>query len=208
MGVLYFRRSEDADQSLSRSSSQSDDGVQGSASPFVIDPWLAAVIGVGILIIATLAVFMLIHCIKSRRRQRRGFRPVQPMSSVYSHKRNSSSASQPEVWDLERDMMIQKSLASRSSLVGTSPVPQTSPPPPPPPDGENPSQLAPREQVETTSLRDDWKAWEARMRDERRSSHPGGLGLDQHPAFAPHLAVPQPTRMPSPTRGVETANLV
>ncbi|KAI1182002.1 hypothetical protein F5B17DRAFT_221662 [Nemania serpens] len=216
MGVLYLRRGEDSNQSPSEHNSQPDYADGKNASPGTIDPWLAVVIGIGTLIVTTLAVFMIIHCIKSRQRQRRGFRPVQTISSAFSHKRNSSSTSQPEIWDLERDMMIRKSLASRSSLTATSPVCQTSSSPPPSSssssssssDGEHPPQLAPGEQVETTSLRDDWKAWEARVLEERRSSHPGGLGLDQHPAFASHLSVPQPTRMPSPTRGVETPHRI
>ncbi|KAI1196760.1 hypothetical protein F5X97DRAFT_304271 [Nemania serpens] len=206
MGILYFRRGEDSNQPLSRSDSQLDHGVQKRVSAVVIDPWLAVVIGIGVLIVTTLAVFMLVHHIKSCQRQRRGFRPVQTISSAYSHKRNSSSTSQPEMWDLERDMMIRKSLASRSSLTTTPPVSQPSSSSSP--EGEHPPQLAPGEQAETTSLRDDWKAWEARMLEERRSSHPGGLGLDQHPAFASHLSVPQPTRMPSPTRGVGTPHRV
>ncbi|KAI1161747.1 hypothetical protein F5B18DRAFT_423914 [Nemania serpens] len=205
MGVLYLRRGEDSNQSPSEHNSQSGHGDGG------IDPWLAVVIGIGVLIVTTLAVFLLVHYIKSRRRQRRGFRPVQAISSGYSHKRNSNSTSQPEVWDMERDMMIRKSLASRSSLIITPPVPQassSSSSSPSSPDEEHPQRPAPGEQVETTSLRDDWKAWEAQMREERRSSHPGGLGLDQHPAFASHLSIPQPTRMLSPSRGVGTPHRI
>ncbi|KAI1126283.1 hypothetical protein F5Y10DRAFT_215305 [Nemania abortiva] len=188
MGVLYFRRAEDTN----------NDGGDDTTT-FTVDPWLVVVVVIGILIVTTLAVFMLAHYIKSRHTLRRGFRPVEEINQPYSRKRKPRSGNLQDVGDLERDMMIRKSLASRVSLTTSPPLSQTSLSS----DGdhhlENSSEGS-DERGEAASLRDDWKAWEARVTSERRTSNPGGLGLDQHPAFAPYLSVPQPTRMASPAR--------
>ncbi|KAI0101002.1 hypothetical protein GGR51DRAFT_563652 [Nemania sp. FL0031] len=187
MGVLYFRRDQDSNPQSSQRGGE-------NITPFGVDPWLVVVIAIGILIILTLGVFMLAHYIKSRYTRRKGFRPIEEKNQpYYARKRESRSSDLQEVEDLERDMMIRKSLASRTSLTTSPPISHMSLSS----DGDHHleherTSEASEEQGETVGLKDDWKAWEARVTDERRTSHPGGLGLDQHPAFAPYLSVPQP----------------
>ncbi|KAI0873125.1 hypothetical protein GGS24DRAFT_407169 [Hypoxylon argillaceum] len=199
MGILYFRRDEGAKPPSIRSDSQSsqDSGENGTSH---IDPVLVLIVVIATLIVTTLAVVMTAYYLKSRRAQQKGFQPVEKMGDPYSHKRKISSGSRQEVEDLERDMMIRKSLASRVSLTTSPPtsLSQTSSSPDSP-DRDHPLELsseAPEEQRETTGLRDDWKAWEARITSERRISHPGGLDHQQHPALAPYLSMPQPTLIP------------
>ncbi|KAJ8104709.1 hypothetical protein ONZ43_g7721 [Nemania bipapillata] len=194
MGILNFRRDDGTSLPIARSDSQSsqDSGVNITSD---IDPWLVVVVVIGIVIVTTLAVFMLAHYIKSRHAQREGFQPVEKMSEPYLRRRKRSSDDRQHVGDLERDMMIRKSLASRVSLTASpyhSRTPSSSSSGSHDHDLEHPLDTS-EQQGETAGLRDDWKAWEARMMDERRISHPGGLGHDQHPAFAPYLSIPQPT---------------
>ncbi|KAI1271478.1 hypothetical protein F5Y07DRAFT_344090 [Xylaria sp. FL0933] len=200
--LLYFRRDEDASNTAPVAFiPKTDASTRESIAPASVDPWMITVIVVGILIVATLVIFMVVHYVKSRRRQRAGFQPVEKMSSHYPQKRRRpGAADRQSAEDVERDMMIRKSLASKTSLMATDPVSQV-------------SSVSSREyhlahplggESENTSLKEDWKAWEARMQTERRTSHPGGVGLDQHPAFASYLSVPQPTRMASPVRGGTT----
>ncbi|KAI0449028.1 hypothetical protein F5B21DRAFT_75913 [Xylaria acuta] len=195
MGVLYLRRGDDASSPSVRSNSESNQTFSGDSN---VDPWLIVVIVAGILIIVTLAGFMLAHYIRSRRRLRKGlFHPVEKVSSVpFSRKRNSDAATDRQMAeDLERDMMIRKSLASRPTSANF-PTSQ------PLNNGDDYPEEQGEEREEVASLREDWKAWEARVQSERGTSHPGGVGLDRHPAFASYLSVPQPTRMASPHRGV------
>jgi hypothetical protein len=195
MGLLYPRHDEDESRPPNISNSPADQGV--NTNPAATDPWLVVVIVIGVLIITTLAIFMLAHCIKSRQRRTKCIQATQSMSSLYPRKRKLSSADRDRVEEMEREMMIRKSLASRTSFTASSPISQTffmssdS-------HVEEPSE----DQGEMASLQADWKAWEARMQSERDISCPGGVSLDQHPAFASHLSIPQPIRIPSPIRGV------
>ncbi|KAI0903793.1 hypothetical protein F4823DRAFT_617318 [Ustulina deusta] len=198
---LYSRRDEDASHPPAGSTPKSDQSTSESTAPGAVDPWLVVVIVIGILIVATLAIFMCAHYIKSRRGRKTGFHPVREMSSTYMQKRKLGLVERHNVEDLERDMMIRKSLASRHSLTVTDPVSQVSSVSDKGYHLEDPL----GDGGEMTSLREDWKAWEARVQSERGTSTPGGVGLDQHPAFASYLSVPQPTRMASPVRGVPTA---
>ncbi|KAH8167818.1 hypothetical protein CIB48_g422 [Xylaria polymorpha] len=186
MGVLHFR-----DQFV-----RSNSGSNQSSGEDAVDPWLVVVIAAGILIIITLAGFMLAHYIRSRRRLGKGLfhHDDEKVSRVsFSRKRNSDAAADRQMAeDLERDMMIRKSLASRPTSYST---------PDPQPLNNGDDQIEEEEREETPGLREDWKAWEARVQTERGTSHPGGVGLDRHPAFASYLSIPQPTRLPSPNRG-------
>ncbi|KAI1360553.1 hypothetical protein F5Y08DRAFT_343531 [Xylaria arbuscula] len=212
MGLLSieFRRDEDANRPPIQSTPKSSE-ITGEDTTFV-DPWMIVVIVAGALIVVTLAVIMGMHYIKSRRARKTGFQPVEEKetsTAPYPHPPKRRSDRQKRE-DLERDMMIRKSLASRSSLVSNSDaIPagsqehleqQQQHPIARDRDSHHtyylPSPLG-EDGGEMTSLREDWKAWEARVQSERRSSNP----YDQHPAFASYLSVPQPTRMASPVRG-------
>ncbi|KAI0425224.1 hypothetical protein F5Y09DRAFT_111052 [Xylaria sp. FL1042] len=197
--LLYFRRDEDARHPLPVGSTpKTGQTTSESLAPASVDPWMVVVIVVGSLIVATLAIFMCAHYIKSRRGRRDGFQPMEEMKSPYPQKRRRpGTVDRQSAEDVERDMMIRKSLASRTSLTASDPVSQVSSV------STGGYQLAHPlgDESEMTGLKEDWKAWEASVQSERRSSTPGGVGLDQHPAFAPYLSVPQPTRMASPARG-------
>ncbi|KAI0435690.1 hypothetical protein F4803DRAFT_544662 [Xylaria telfairii] len=188
MGVLYSRHQ----------FARSNAGSNQSSGEDAVDPWLVVVIAAGILIIITLAGFMLAHYIRSRRRLGRGFfrHDGKATRGSFSRKRNSDAAADRQMAeDLERDMMIRKSLASR-------PTSYSNPDPQPLPNGDDHIEEEGQGREETPGLREDWKAWEARVQTERSMSHPGGVGLDRHPASASYLSIPQPTRLPSPHRGV------
>ncbi|KAI3318456.1 hypothetical protein HD806DRAFT_316003 [Xylariaceae sp. AK1471] len=197
MGLLYTRHNEDENHLPIRSNSPINQSVGENTGRAITDPWLVVVIIIGILIIATLAIFMLAHYLKSRRERTKSMRLSEQMSSLYPRKRKLSSADQHRIEEQERDMMIRKSLASRTSIIASSPVSQVSSM------SDDHLDEPSEEPGETASLREDWKAWEARIQSERKISSPAGaVGLDQHPAFASHLSIPQPTRMPSPIRGI------
>ncbi|KAI0965689.1 hypothetical protein F4678DRAFT_329909 [Xylaria arbuscula] len=203
MGRLIFSpRDEIISHPFIESTPKSDASTNENIAPGAVDPWMVVVIVVGILIVATLAIFMGAHYIKSRQQRRNGFQPIEGKHSPYLYPQNGKSGivDRRKVEDVERDMMIRKSLASRVSLTTSDPISQV-------------SSVSSREyhlanplgdEGEMTSLKEDWKAWEARAQTERRTSHTGGVGLDQHPAFASYLSVPQPTRMASPVRSGPT----
>ncbi|KAI1269085.1 hypothetical protein F5Y18DRAFT_176334 [Xylariaceae sp. FL1019] len=165
----------------------------------VTNDWLIAAIVVGSLIITTLAVFMLSHYIKSRRRKASRDRAIEPMSSVAirRHRRNRSSADQQMAEEEERNLMIRKSLAHRYSMAPSahhSRVSSLS-------TDYQSVVSADEEHDETTGAKEDWKEWEARLQNDRRNSSPR---LDQHPAFSTRISMPlapEPTREPSPYRG-------
>ncbi|KAK5636113.1 hypothetical protein RRF57_011825 [Xylaria bambusicola] len=209
---IYFRRDDAISHPTATSTPKSSEIISENMTP--VDPWMIVVIVAGILIVVTLAIVMCMHFFKSRLARKTGFKPVEEKSSTYPPKRRSGKADRQTLEDQERDLMIRKSLASRSSLTASDPISQIS--------AEEHSgdyhlanpQVSPEEpsreyrlanplgdESERTSLREDWKAWEARIQAERGSSNPGGVRHDQHPAFAPYLSVPQPTRMASPVRG-------
>ncbi|KAI1172900.1 hypothetical protein F4777DRAFT_483963 [Nemania sp. FL0916] len=207
MGILYFRRDEGPSRPPVDPNSQPQDG-EKSTSTVLTDPWLIVVIVIGVAILAALGVCLLTHYIKLWHKRRRGFQPVKE-TGFYSHKRISGSGDGHEVSEHERRLMIEKSMASRMSLAVSSPSsrgPLSSSSSPPLSTSSSNQGYHPEvplmEPNETTSLRDDYnyKAWEANIQNERMASHPGGVGLDQHPAFASHLSVPQPTRSAVPSR--------
>ncbi|KAI0505440.1 hypothetical protein F5B22DRAFT_524501 [Xylaria bambusicola] len=219
MGRLptYFRRDDAVSHPTTESTPKSSEITTENTIP--VDPWMIVVIVAGILIVVTLAIVMCMHFFKSRRaRKTTGFQPVkeEEKNSTYPPKRRSGRADRQTLEDQERDLMIRKSLASRSSLAASDPISQIPSPEEQQHSGDyHPEVVSPEEpsrreyhlahplgdESERTSLREDWKAWEARVQTERRSSNPGGVGHDQHPAFASYLSVPQPTRMASPVRG-------
>ncbi|KAI0186826.1 hypothetical protein EV127DRAFT_163834 [Xylaria flabelliformis] len=200
MGILYIRRDERASHPIVKSNAGPNQSISGDTT---VDPWLIVVIVAGSLILVTLAGVLVAHYIRSRRRGGKGsFHPVEKVRSVsFSRKRNSDAAAdRQKIEDLERDMMIRKSLASRPASAS---FPSASQPLNNGDDHPEPEEEEEREREEMTSLREDWKAWEARVQTERgTAAYPGGVGLDRHPAFAPYLPVPQPTRMISPHRSV------
>ncbi|KAI1434420.1 hypothetical protein GGR50DRAFT_662392 [Xylaria sp. CBS 124048] len=148
------------------------------------NPWLITSIVVGSLIVTSLIIFLLARYVKTRWRQGKGFQPVKPreMASPYLGAGKLSPSDRRQVEDLERDALICKSLATRPLSTASGDIYQGL-------SMSNRDSHAEEEQSaepgEAAGIKEDWKAWEARVLTERRYSVPGGLGLDQHPAFAP-----------------------
>ncbi|KAI0414538.1 hypothetical protein F5X98DRAFT_349065 [Xylaria grammica] len=201
MGLIFYsRRDEGASHLSTRSDLQLDQSMGKGAAYEAVDPWMIVVIVVGILIIVTLALFMCAYYIKSRRQRQTGLQPAKKMSAPYSRRRKLGliGAEQQTVGDLERDMLIRKSLASRHSLATSEHISQDSSP------SSNEYRLAdPLEGHggDMATFAEIPKSWEASVQSDGMSANPGGLGLEQHPAFAHYLSVPEPTRMSSPVRG-------
>lgn len=193
MRLLHFRQDENHISPPSGSDVPSDHGSGGeNPRPDAIeeDPLFIAVIIIGALIIGLLTIFMLAHYVKLRQRRAQGFKLVeQQANSPHSCSQKEEYAAksgwqQEQVRGQERDKMIPKPLATRSSMIISPQVPETS--------HISYHSMASRghrlgdprvHQDETIGLKDDYKAWEA----ERRISTPGGVGLDRHPAMAPYL---------------------
>ncbi|KAI0398383.1 hypothetical protein F5Y17DRAFT_1290 [Xylariaceae sp. FL0594] len=177
------------------------------AAPTRIDPWLVVVIIMGVLIVLTLAVFMLAYHLKARRRRAKSHLKEEDEKTglPYLMKKSLSSVDRHKTEEQEREMMIRKSLAERPSPTDgaeASRVSQTSS------HSSSPPTEGPEEHgVQTTTLREDWKAWEAGIQTERKVSTSGGIGLEQHPAFAKHLSNAGPPRPPLPIRGVAQSRL-
>ncbi|KAI2629462.1 hypothetical protein GGS21DRAFT_526327 [Xylaria nigripes] len=179
MGVLKFYSGayEGASRPAIRFQRQLD---RKSTTPAAMQPWMIVLIVVATLAVIALIVFLLVHCIKSRRRQAEGFQPVGQMSSRHLRSGRVSTDDRRKAEDLERDMIIRKSLATRPSSAVTYASRQKSAKPH---RNDHSEEEESEEQGDTTSLKEDWKAWEARIQSERRLSTPRGLSLNQHPAF-------------------------
>ncbi|KAM7216351.1 hypothetical protein V8F06_008273 [Rhypophila decipiens] len=151
--------------------------------------WITAAIVVGIVVIGGLIMFTILYLHK--RRQFRKARQRDPYLSKgdFIKRRKMSAADVYEEDEQQRKAMIRKSLATRSMNSLESQFSRTS------------SRIETESfemEEETANLRDDWKAWEARVQRERT------LSGEQHPLapeLAPELAIPRPTRSRSPSRG-------
>jgi hypothetical protein len=204
MGKLYFRQNGIESDPTDVQNPPTDTNTSNDTVPATTDPWLVVVIIMGLLIVLTLAVFMLAHHLNSRRRRARLqlMERNEKTSLPYSRRRKLSSADRHMIEEQEREMMIRKSLAEKPTFGGSGfHVSQASSD-----SGSQPDDRS-EEHGEPTSLREDWKAWEARIQSERKSLTPGGIGLEQHPAFASPISTPQPPRLPSPIRGVPQSRL-
>ncbi|KAI0006458.1 hypothetical protein F4779DRAFT_21316 [Xylariaceae sp. FL0662B] len=185
------------------------------------NPWLIIVIIAGILVVATLIVLLVVHQIRRRRFAKEGQRQQQQLQfdplgrQDLGRRRKMSAADRVAAEERERIAMIRKSLASRASTSTITFGTRSS------------SRLSEISQYELVVREDhdrereqererererereaprvavDWKEWEAGVPSE--GTHPAVRNVDmlqQHPALAPRLSVPQPARAPSPIRGV------
>ncbi|GAP82761.1 hypothetical protein SAMD00023353_0102970 [Rosellinia necatrix] len=196
MGLLHYRRDDGTNHPPAVSNAPPDNGDGGDTVSLALDPWLLVVIIIGVLIVLTLAVFVLVHCVKTRRNRDNGFRmvPARSPGSPFSPKREPGWAGRQLGGDLERELLIRKSLAGRSSLALGSHAPPASSAAPD--EGHHPSEAPADGQGERTAQKDDWKALEAHVQNEKRAH----ALYHQHPAFASHPSLPQPAQKPSPAR--------
>ncbi|KAK3897641.1 hypothetical protein C8A05DRAFT_47816 [Staphylotrichum tortipilum] len=164
--------------------------------------WIVASVVGGVFFLG--AIFSLVLVMYTRRRQQL-LRQQQPHPYLARHeiaRRRKLSESEFTIEEeRRRSNMIRKSLANRSSVsagsgysVRLGQVEQAE------------QELVVMERQESVRLKDDWKRWEARMRQERAVS-PG-----QHPAArpltgdVPILTIPSPAKHRSQGRTTTTGN--
>lgn len=170
--------------------------------------WMLVLIIAGVLLVATMFVFIIVYFMRKRRVAQAAKRDrTNRQNSLLFRKRNISAADRAEAEELERSLMIRKSLASRTwSLSSTrdsrhlesarssrslvdiqmEPVPEV---------------------VGAGGSRDVNKDWEARALTRANAvvEDPALQGRG-HPAFSLELgqiAVPQPSVTQSPTRNMK-----
>ncbi|KAK3323716.1 hypothetical protein B0T19DRAFT_212431 [Cercophora scortea] len=152
--------------------------------------WVIPAVASGVIIVAAFMIF--IFFVFNKQRQYRKARQSDPHLSRdgFMHRRKLSEADQFEEEERQRRIMIRKSLASRSwSSVESRKSMST----------ETSDQVQPREALEVNDeepqrLKDDWKAWEARIHRERSMSR------ELHPAACHMLDSPMPPPSRSPSR--------
>jgi len=152
-----------------------------STLPPPVQPWIIAVIVVGLVLVVAVAVFFVARYL--RRKQNRKAKEKNPIIIThkdFSRRRKMSELDRLEEEELQRSVMIRKSLASRISSKRAS---QT----------ESASDLSVDEDDDQSGgLREDWKEWEARVQRDRSNS------ADRHPAE--DLPIPSQSRPRSPSR--------
>lgn len=152
-----------------------------SSSPSESKPWVTAVIVVGSALLATAFVAALF--LHFRRRGYRQAKRVDPTLSreQYLRARKMSAADRQKEEELQRNIMIRKSLASRSWDWSSHSDVQS---------------LASQQDATPSGLKEDWKEWEARMARERSDFE------NRHPSSSavPDLPIPCPSRSRSPSR--------
>lgn len=142
--------------------------------------WITAVvIAASILVAAAFITAVLVYF--RRRGYREAIRRDPSLSSEeYVRRRMMSAAALQEEEERQRNIMIRKSLASRSFDWSS----------------QSDRQSLDADESMPTGLKEDWKEWEARMRRERSDS------VRQHPASSPipDMPMPKQSRSRSPSR--------
>ncbi|KAI1397173.1 hypothetical protein F4819DRAFT_472935 [Hypoxylon fuscum] len=188
---LHRRAGDDASNThTSRSETRDTAGVPMS-------PWLIIVIVIGALIVTALVAFLVLYLVKRRRRVASEGQ-VDPLGRHDLRKKKLNATDRVAAEEMERAIMIRKSLASRSSwttngsrMSGTS---------------EYQLEEFDREEREPTAPKDNWKELEAGSQEQRVTPGVHDTQMGVHPALLrqpqpqPQLAVPQPSRAPSPMR--------
>jgi hypothetical protein len=141
--------------------------------------WVTVAVTAGIFLVV--AAFVAGIVIYSRRQEYRKARRQNPYLShkEFLRRKNMSAAARQKEEELQRQIMIRKSLASKSSDWSTH--------------SDNRSLII--QETTEVGLKEDWKAWEARMERERSElayRHPSSTGL-------PDLPIPVHSRSMSPS---------
>ncbi|KAK0722014.1 hypothetical protein B0T26DRAFT_749474 [Lasiosphaeria miniovina] len=182
--------------------SEVDDSGTSMNSPV----WIAITIASGVILTVALIVLAVFICNKHRRRQNpEQTNPYSGSGQFATSQKIMSSAGLAEEEELQRQFMIRKSLATRSwntiesqasMRTTTETTTETTTTAMTDQIERQTMDIEDEEDAEARNLRDDWKAWEARVQHERSMS--GEL----HPAIdctVPALRLPQP---PSRTRSL------
>ncbi|KAK3390775.1 hypothetical protein B0H63DRAFT_122824 [Podospora didyma] len=158
--------------------------------------WIIATIACGVIVAS--ALLMIVVFTYHKRREYRKIRSTHPYITPdeFIRRQKMSAADLFEEEERQRQIMIRKSLANRSRSWNTT-------------DSQSWNQTESRssatisrveretfeiEEQEPRNLREDWKAWEARLKHERSTSG------EQHP-LVPELRIPQPSQ-PSRSRSL------
>ncbi|KAI0126125.1 hypothetical protein BJ170DRAFT_685367 [Xylariales sp. AK1849] len=174
-----------------------------------VSPWIIVAIIIGVILVVTIVMFVVVYFARRRRlaAQAAQQRPLSTSSyHDFTRKRKMSAADRANAEELERSLMIRKSLASRASSrsARSSRILESA-------RSSRSSQFLddiPMEAAEMADghgLRDDWKEWEAGIQRERSTldlRNPASQ-IRGHPALTaepPQLVMPQQTRAPSPPR--------
>ncbi|XXG98932.1 hypothetical protein Hte_005264 [Hypoxylon texense] len=202
---LYRRTGDDA-----FSAHTSTQPVTRNTTGQVMSPWLIVIIVIGALIVLSLVAFLALHLVRRRRRQIAQNDEKDPLGLEDFRKRRMSTSDRLAAEEMERATMIRKSLASRaSSWSGVSyRTPETSEYQLEELDREEQGQE--EREREPTAPRDNWKEIEAGIPSQRPASGLFETDIGVHPALLPQprLAVPQPSRAPSPIRGIQPPQLI
>ncbi|KAI1327674.1 hypothetical protein F5Y16DRAFT_370994 [Xylariaceae sp. FL0255] len=204
MGILIRRQASDTTQIGSNEPRLVDSNTYLPVSSRMPDPWLAFLIVLVVLIVSVLGIILYMNYLGSQGRRRANvIRSTQRRNSPFPWGRSRRADKRQKAEMQVRRSMIEKALASRTSFVSSASTEYIS---------QAPSNVGPREttrdsfiddqgdEEEEVGLKEDWKRWEAQVQTERRLSTPGGVGLDQHPAFASEPLLPPPLRLSSHVR--------
>ncbi|KAI1370639.1 hypothetical protein F4677DRAFT_346639 [Hypoxylon crocopeplum] len=193
MAPSLLRRTDDDvfnTQTISQPETRANTGV-------AMIPWLIVVIIVGVLIVTGLVVFLVL-CYTGKWRRTARDSQANPPSRQKFRRRKMSTTDRQAAEEMERAIMIRKSLASRSSSWSNT--------------GASDYKLVElqREESDPMAPRANWKDEEAGMPGSRTSLAIRDIEMGVHPALLPQpqLAIPQPSRAPSPARGVKPPPLI
>jgi hypothetical protein len=146
--------------------------------------WMIAPIVGGLVFVVLAVVFVVFKCLRRRNFNRAKQSDPFLTPREFHRRRKMSAADRLEEAEEQRNIMIRKSLASRSSLLKRNSQSEV-------------SEVSMDDDEFPTSLRDDWKEWEARVYREQ------GVSTERHPSIyyeGPPVPEPAITRPSSQAR--------
>jgi uncharacterized protein YneF (UPF0154 family) len=167
------------------------DGIGSTDSSYT--PWLIILIVIAALIVAAIIVYFVRDKLRDRQFEEASKKDPYLTRKEFRRRRKLSALERIEEEELQRSVMIRKSLATRSSRTNSQVTISVTMP------EEHDTEMD--EDVPAARLKDDWKEWEARMQRDRSNS------AERHPFINAHsageitdLPLPQQSRTASPSR--------
>ncbi|KAK3294566.1 uncharacterized protein B0H64DRAFT_190268 [Chaetomium fimeti] len=156
--------------------------------------WIVAAVVGGLIVVGGVVAFVLIKYTKRRQLRRdQELHPYLTKSEIIKRRKMENTDPFLEL-ESHRKRMINKSLATRSSYSAGSGFSAMA--------DQIDRELAEMERQETTKLKDDWKKWEAKVRQERSGRrHPATTAASE----APILSIPTPAKHKSPSQTPSTS---